>query len=285
MNIGKFLLLFTACIIIGNSISEQSAVMAQVQDPPISSSDRVYKEPDLIPIFSGGTQEMHKFISNELKYPAEARENKIQGLVVYTFVVEKDGTLSNFNIIHRTDPLLDAEALRILQAMPPWRPARHNGEIVRSESYVPMYFKLNLNAMAAGAPVQPTRDYSKKDLVVLESNAIYTIVDKMPEYVYGADGLSAFIEHNIRYPREARQEGIEGRILCSFVVGSDGSISNIEVVDGANKALNEEAVRVLGLMPKWIPGENGGEKVFVKCLLPIDFVIDEEPIPPLESKE
>ncbi len=255
------------------------------QEPPVSNSDKVFENPDVVPMYTGGTAEMHRFIGNTLKYPDDARERNAQGLVVYTFVVEKDGTLSNFNIIHRADSLLNREALRILEAMPPWRPARHNGEIVRSETYVPMYFRLNQNAMAAGKAVQGTRDYSKKDPVVLESNTIYTIVDKMPQYTYGESGLSAFIAHNIRYPREARQEGIEGRILCSFIVSSDGSISNIEVVEGSNKSLNEEAVRVLGLMPKWIPGENNGEKVHVKCLLPIDFVIDEDPIPPLTSNE
>ncbi|WP_298653611.1 energy transducer TonB [uncultured Proteiniphilum sp.] len=283
MDIRKFLFVLAASILVGNFVAKQSVIMAQ--EPPVSNSDKVFENPDVVPMYTGGTAEMHRFIGNTLKYPDDARERNAQGLVVYTFVVEKDGTLSNFNIIHRADSLLNREALRILEAMPPWRPARHNGEIVRSETYVPMYFRLNQNAMAAGKAVQGTRDYSKKDPVVLESNTIYTIVDKMPQYTYGESGLSAFIAHNIRYPREARQEGIEGRILCSFIVSSDGSISNIEVVEGSNKSLNEEAVRVLGLMPKWIPGENNGEKVHVKCLLPIDFVIDEDPIPPLTSNE
>lgn len=283
MNIRKFLFVLAACILIGCFVTGQSVIMAQ--DAPVSSSDKVFEEPDIMPIYPGGTPEMHRFIANTLIYPDDARERNAQGLVVYTFVVEKDGTLSNFNIIHRADSLLNQEALRILKSMPPWRPGRHKGEIVRSETYVPMYFRLNKNAVASGKPVQPSRNYSKTKPEILENNTIYTIVDKMPQYTYGESGLSAFIARNIRYPREARQEGIEGRILCSFIVASDGSISNIEVVEGANTALNQEAVRVLGLMPKWIPGENNGEKVHVKCLLPIDFVIDEEPIPPFTGNE
>ena len=279
MNRSKFLFVFVASIFIGSFVAKQSVVMAQ--DAPVSKSDKVFEEPDIMAIYPGGAPEMHRFIAASLKYPEDARERNAQGLVVYTFVVEKDGSLSNFNIIHRADPLLNEEALRILQAMPAWRPARHKGEIVRSETYVPMYFKLNQNVAASGSPVQPVRNYSKTNQEIIENNTIYTIVDKMPQYSYGESGLSAFIAHNIRYPREARQEGIQGRILCSFIVASDGSISNIEVVEGTNKALNDEAVRVLGLMPKWIPGENNGVNVHVKCLLPIDFVIDEAPIPPL----
>ena len=72
-------------------------------------------------MFTGGTAAMHKFITSTLNYPKEAIEKNIEGLVVYTFVVEKT-ELSNFNLIHRADPLLDTEALRILKAMPPWRP-------------------------------------------------------------------------------------------------------------------------------------------------------------------
>lgn len=275
-------LLLTIALLAGSITGMQSMLMAQ--EPPLSTGNHVVEDPDFLPLYTGGTAEMHRFISNTLSYPAEAADREIQGLVVYTFVVEKDGTLSNFNIIHRADPLLDAEALRILQLMPPWRPARHNGEIVRAESYVPMYFKLNKQARRATARTRPSesataRAYAKTDPEIMEQNEILTIVDQMPRYVYGEQGLAEFIAHNIRYPKEARQQGIEGRILCSFIVGSDGSISNIEVVEGLHPQLDNEAIRVLGLMPRWEPGLNDGEKVNVKCLLPIDFTIDEEPIP------
>lgn len=226
---------------------------------------------------------MNNFISSMLSYPEEAREREAQGLVVYTFVVEKDGTLSNFTIIHRADPLLNEEALRILQAMPPWRPARHQGEIVRAETYVPMYFKLNKDAVShqGQRTVAPgTNVYAKTDRDLLENSEIYTIVDKMPSYTYGEEELYKFILHNMRYPVKAKQEGIQGKILCSFVVGMDGAISNIEVVEGLDPELDKEAIRVLGLMPRWIPGENKGVKVNVKCLLPVDFKIDEDLIPP-----
>ncbi len=264
-----------------------STFTVNAQNPPISASDRVYENPDIVPMYTGGTPEMHRFISNTMSYPADAVERNAQGLVVYTFVVEKDGTLSDFNMIHSADPLLNEEALRILKNMPPWRPARHNGEIVRSETYVPMYFRLNRNVQYSTTPSSSAtaRVYAKTDPSVIENNEIYTIVDKMPVYEYGERELTNFISYNMRYPKEALQEGIEGRILCSFIVEQDGSISNIEVVSGINEDLNNEAIRVLGLMPKWIPGENNGEKVNVKCLLPIDFTIDEEPIPPLAIAE
>ena len=285
MDLRRFFSVSVLCVIFG--ILTGTTLSVKAQNVPVSGSDKVITDPDIVPMYTGGTAEMHRFIANTLSYPSDAVTRNAQGLVVYTFVVEKDGTLSNFNIIHRADSLLNKEALRILQTMPPWRPARHKGEIVRAETYVPMYFKLNKNALAAarttGAPSSSAtaRAYAKTNPGIIENTDIYTIVDKMPQYETGEQGLSKFISHNIRYPREALQKGIEGRILCSFIVSSDGSISNIEVVEGLDTLLNDEAIRVLGIMPKWIPGENEGEKVHVKCLLPIDFTIDETPIPTL----
>ncbi len=281
MNARECIFLFVTAFLVFQVIAKQSVSLAQ--EPPVSKSNHVYEDPDVVPMFTGGTAAMNNFISSMLSYPEEAREREAQGLVVYTFVVEKDGTLSNFNIIHRADPLLNEEALRILQAMPPWRPARHQGEIVRAETYVPMYFKLNKDAVShqGQRTVAPgTNVYAKTDRDLLENSEIYTIVDKMPSYTYGEEELYKFILHNMRYPVKAKQEGIQGKILCSFVVGTDGAISNIEVVEGLDPELDKEAIRVLGLMPRWIPGENKGVKVNVKCLLPVDFKIDEDLIPP-----
>ena len=286
MDLRRFFSVSGLCVIFG--ILTGTTLSVKAQNVPVSGSDKIITDPDIVPMYTGGTAEMHRFIANTLSYPSDAAARNAQGLVVYTFVVEKDGTLSNFNIIHRADSLLNKEALRILQNMPPWRAARHKGEIVRAETYVPMYFKLNKNAPATarrttGSPSSSTtaRAYAKTDTEIIENSDIYTIVDQMPRYETGEQGLGKFISHNIRYPREALQKGIEGRILCSFIVAADGSISNIEVVEGLDSLLNNEAIRVLGLMPKWIPGENEGEKVHVKCLLPIDFTIDEDPIPTL----
>lgn len=269
---------FTATLLLSIALSHTLFAIGIMNNPP-TAKGRVYEEPDIPPIFTGGTAEMHKFISSSLQYPAKAAEENKQGLVVYTFTVETDGTLTDFELVHRAGEELEAEALRILQSMPAWRPGKHKDQVVRSKTYVPMYFKLNKNAgprtQMAKAGAQA---YGKNDEEI-KNKEIYSIVDVMPKYPYGEKELAGFIAHNMRYPKDARQQGIEGRVLCSFIVSADGSISNIEIVQGLHQELDTEAIRVLSLMSKWIPGERSGEKVNVKCLLPIDFTIDEEPIP------
>ncbi|MDD2475353.1 MAG: energy transducer TonB [Dysgonamonadaceae bacterium] len=249
---------------IQNSFSTQNLSIEQ-SNPP---KGRIIEIPDIDPMYPGGTHEMTRFISNSLKYPREAAEKDIQGLVVYNFVVELDGSLSNFEIMHRAHPLLDEEALRIIKSMPAWRPAVYKGENVRSTQYVPMYFKLNKNA-------RTTTAQQRKVIPIDPNEEIFTIVDKMPEFPTGEEGLGKFISEFIQYPVRAKQEGIQGRILCAFIVRKDGTISNLEVINGLDNDLDNEALRVLSMMPKWSPGIDNNKPVSVKCILPIDFKIDE----------
>lgn len=242
------------------------------QSNPPRSKEKIIEIPDIDPMFSGGSHEMTRFISTSLRYPPEAAENNIQGLVVYNFVVELDGSLSEFEIMHRAHPLLDAEALRILKSMPAWRPGVYKGENVRSRHYVPMYFKLNKDGYRA------TTAQQRKVMPLDPNEEIFTIVDEMPQFPTGEDGLGRFIAEFIRYPSRAREDGIQGRILCSFIVRKDGTISNLEVINGLDIDLDNEALRVLSMMPKWTPGRNDNEIVNVKCILPIDFTIDDEAI-------
>ena len=243
--------------------------------PP--TGDKIVEDPDIPPMFTGGSDQMKKFIASTLIYPKEASEKNIEGLVVHTFVVEKDGTLTNFKCIHHADPALDAEALRILQMMPPWRPAKLNGESVRSTAYVPMYFRLNKNAKQTKSIA--SKPVAKSNPALAVNEEVLAIVDKMPQFPGGEKKLSSYLSNQTKYPDPEYQRGIEDRVVCAFIVDREGNIHNIEVIEGENEALNREAVRVLSTMPKWEPGENEGQKVNVKCLLPIEFKIDKSSFP------
>ena len=219
-----------------NNISSTIELNENYTNPP-RSGGRIIEEPDIDPMFPGGSGAMKSFISSSLQYPREAAEEDIQGLVVYTFVVELDGTLSDFDIIHRAHPLLDAEALRIIKSMPPWKPAVYNGKSVRARNYVPMYFKLNKNA-----PRSTLSTAQKRKVVPINpGEEVFTIVDQMPQFPTGDEGLGKFISEYIKYPSRAKEENIEGRILCSFIIRKNGDVSNIEVVDGLDYELDQEA--------------------------------------------
>ena len=107
-------------------------------------------------------------------------------------------------------------------------------------------------------------DYDKPDTP-------FDVVEQMPEFPGGQEALMQFLRQEVKYPKEAFKDGVQGRVVVQFVVEKDGSISEVEVVKKVNEHLDAEAVRVVNAMPKWKPGKQKGENVRVKYTLPISF--------------
>jgi len=122
----------------------------------------------------------------------------------------------------------------------------------------------------------PTRTRIEKELsysenIEKEKTQIYTQVDVMPSFPGGETALMKFLTDNLTYPINAADQGIQGRVILRFVVNSDGSISDVEVMRSIEKSCDNEAIRVIKLMPKWIPGKLGGVNVPVYYKLPIVY--------------
>ena len=100
---------------------------------------------------------------------------------------------------------------------------------------------------------------------------IFTVVEEMPKFPGGDAELLKFISKSIRYPVIAQENGIQGRVICSFVVNRDGSIVDAQVLRGVDPSLDKEALRVINSMPKWTPGKQRGKPVRVKYTVPITF--------------
>ena len=99
----------------------------------------------------------------------------------------------------------------------------------------------------------------------------YDYVDEKPEFPGGGQCLLNFINENRKYPEDAYSKGIEGRVSCSFVVNTDGSVSNISVIKGVEQSLNEEALRIFSKMPNWSPGYMNGKAVPVRVIYCVPF--------------
>lgn len=103
------------------------------------------------------------------------------------------------------------------------------------------------------------------------SQQIFTVVETMPEFPGGQAALLAYLAKSIKYPVIAQENGIQGRVSCSFVVNKDGSIVDAEVIRGVDPSLDKEALRVINSMPKWSPGKQRGKPVRVKYTVPVTF--------------
>ena len=95
-----------------------------------------------MPAFPGGMEAMIQFISSNIKYPADAKKQKVDGRVLVNFVVEKDGSITEVKVIKPAFPSLDAEAIRVVKAMPKWKPGYQNGKAVRVQFTMPINFSL-----------------------------------------------------------------------------------------------------------------------------------------------
>jgi protein TonB len=105
----------------------------------------------------------------------------------------------------------------------------------------------------------------------VEETKVFDVVEQMPTFKGGDDALMAYLHKAIRYPAIAEENGIQGRVVCTFVVERDGGITDVKVVRSVDPSLDKEAVRVLKAMPKWIPGKQNGSAVRVKFTLPVTF--------------
>ena len=104
-----------------------------------------------------------------------------------------------------------------------------------------------------------------------DEGEIFQVVEQMPEFPGGIQALMAYLSKNIKYPSVAQDNGIQGRVLVSFVVNKDGSIVDPEVIKSVDAALDKEAMRVIKAMPKWNPGKQRGKPVRVKYTVPVLF--------------
>jgi TonB family protein len=118
------------------------AAKAQITDT-LKKDTTTWRKVEESPEFVGGIGKLMKFINKNLKYPEEAKEAKLEGRVTLTFVVEKDGSISGVSVQKSLSPETDAEAVRLINAMPKWIPGKANGQPVRVRFQMPISFKLD----------------------------------------------------------------------------------------------------------------------------------------------
>jgi len=105
---------------------------------------------------------------------------------------------------------------------------------------------------------------------------VFTVVETPPAYPGGQEALYKYMGENVKYPEEARLKGVQGTVFVTYIVETDGSVSNVKVLRGIGSGCDEEGVRVVSAMPKWSPGKQRGEAVRVQFNLPIKFKLDDK---------
>ena len=125
----------------GGEVLKAKEVIAQ-PEPPKEEETKVFDVVEVMPSFPGGQAALFEWLSKNIKYPVVAEENGVQGRVIVTFVVERNGSITDVQVVKSVDPSLDKEAVRVVKAMPHWIPGKQNGSAVRVKFTVPVTFRL-----------------------------------------------------------------------------------------------------------------------------------------------
>ena len=112
---------------------------------------------------------------------------------------------------------------------------------------------------------------AQKTVVSEKDQKVYDMVEEMPEYPGGMEALMKYLTTNVKYPKDAVKQKIQGRVMVTFIVDTDGSITDVKVVKAVFPSIDKESVRVVKNMPKWKPGKKDGRPVKVKYTLPLAF--------------
>ena len=215
---------------------------------------KVYDYVDEKPTFPGGDNEMIKWIKENINYSEEAKTSELYEILTCSSIVGKDGSLSDIkvNSSKTGESTLANELSHLLEQMPKWNPG-----------------------VLYGCPVKALRTFAitfdKGNITLGDKSKALDVVEVMPQFRGGDQAVMEYLRNAIKYPPVAEENGIQGRVVCTFVIERDGSITDVKVVRSVDPLLDKEAVRVIKSMPRWIPGKQNGSSVRVNFTLPITF--------------
>lgn len=229
-------------------------ILLSAKNTMAQSDDVVYSTAgiEVKPTFPGGINEFYQYIGKNFRTP---KVEGLQGKVYVTFIIEKDGSVTDIKILRDIGYGTGEEAVRVLKECPKWNPGIQKGKPVR---------------VLYSLPITIT---SQKKTEIKEP--IYGIagIDKQPNFTGGKYKLNEYIQQNYKtlpdYPK--------GNLLAIFVVEKDGTLTGINVSKELGTRAEEEAIRVLKECPKWEPGEQNGKKVRVLNSLTINVNSNKQP--------
>ncbi len=228
--------------------------------------DGYYTEPPVKAEFPGGQKALERWLVRHVQTPSQFQESGIVGEVVAALRIESDGHVSGYRIIKGLEGC-NNEARRVINTMPRWKPAGIPGK-----GPVASIVTVSIPFMALGV----VGDVVEGEMPEDDQSDVFVIVDEDPQFPGGQEALYKWLKENIKYPEQAKENGIEGKVYVTFVIEKDGSITNAKLLRDIGGGCGAEAVRAVKTMPRWIPAKQRGETVRLQFNLPVVFNLTEE---------
>jgi len=195
-----------------------------------------------------------EFLSKYLRYPEDARKAGIAGRVIIRFIIDSTGEVSNVNVSKSVHPALDSESVRVVKMLPRWQPGEQAGKKVSVFYSLPISFKLQQTVRMA--------------LVKPRNGERIAAITRIPAPDYNLDSL---IKDQMHYDGKEKELGIAGKVTIKCQLDEKGNISKPEVYRSVYPALDDEALRVVALLPSWKPAYIDDEPVAVYQLIDVEF--------------
>jgi TonB family protein len=228
------------------------------EPPPVKKevTEEIFVVVEEQPEYPGGQEAMMKFLSDSIVYPEEAKAKGIQGRVICNYVVMKDGSIDDVNVVRGVDPLLDAEAVRVLKSMPAWKPGKQRGQAVNVRYTLPLEFRLDN---------KPLSEEKKEELQRIKDSFVEA------EFPGGESAYFKYLTESIKYPVIAQENGIQGLVLARYRILSNGKVEFIDITNGADPLLGREVQRIIEGMPDWTPSRIDGKGTTSVATLTVQF--------------
>lgn len=247
-----------------------------------------YSAATVKPSFRGGSDACNQYLHEHMMYPAAAVGSGVYGKVRLAFDVETDGAITGIRIVEGLDnKAINAAAVKLIKGMPDWVPGEKNGRRVRVRCLLSLNYTANTPVEASEPDMEFSNDVAdnatstdevipvavaeKTESRPADDNLSYNMVEQKPSFPGGESAMFRWISENMKYPATAAENNVQGRVLVSFIVEKDGSISTIKIVRSVSPELDAEARRIVSKMPKWSPGRINGKPVRVTYYLPLSF--------------
>lgn len=235
----------------------EEAPAGQQPTPAASEDDTPFLVAEEMPLFQGkDLNTFRTWVQSQIRYPAEALKRGIEGRVVLSFIVERDGSVSTIQLLQSPDRILSEEARRVVSSSPKWTPGRQNGHLVRVRYMLPVDFSI-----------------PKKETAAQSTAAQKPGLASMQFEIGNLNAFRSWAMQRLRYPAGAREQQTEGSVVVTFTVGRDGRVDDIRIAGKPDPQLAEEVRRVVKASPAWSPATRNGEATTVTVTLPVSFRI------------
>jgi len=259
-----------------STVINQKDGQTPVEKPAIQQPERngIYNVVEKMPEYPGGEKALLNYIAHTIKYPVEAQEKGIQGRIVVRFVINKLGKVEKTEILRGLHSSIDKEGIRVVNTLPDWIPGEQKGEKVDVYFTLPITFKLKDDSRHLGDNQNKNVLPLPIDSIKVNEQKIYTVIEQMPQFPGGDNALINFVGRSIIYPMEAFENSEQGKVVVRFVVNTEGKVEKAQVIRSVSPSVDKEALRVINILPAFIPGKQNGKVVNVYYTLPITFRLE-----------